>query len=501
MHVLQVISWVVCVVLTILLLWVGVGVFLSDPYFQWTTVRSPFQTTVNDDGSIELLESNESDRPIFTLNPLAQLSAFARAGARIVIYRYLPERSLGTTTAEVIQNIHNLRFDPAKPYVITGAHYSDLYVRNLGVFFNELTNDRLENTASTSSPLAKDLQNRQRIALQTLALDLAFLESTHRLVTTIVPLGGNTFTGINIYEEPSDSLHAVLFTLQKLDQSTATHQAAVQLKAKHRTALEHEVVRYLSSVMDPTTFTVKKTIRLSSARDGVKREAAFYDTVIAWKTVQLATKQDLMDAKQLPTELAELNRPQLWKQRIIEQYWRSDHGFFANDLSDQGNVFSGDSLIAFSTGLLDAKNAEDLKKMERIAQYIHDHQADQPFPLQYSATNSQNQLQPAVKLFAPGYMGEGIWSHWGIEYLKLLLALGDSALPDHCQYLSRAQAGLQTYSDNIARFGGYPELYGSDGKPFETAAVRAVMHTGWVVNYEAAQTELVRHLRTTSCQF
>jgi len=474
--------------------WVGVGAFLADPYFQWTMVKAPFQTRVLDGGRIELFEAY---KPSFSMNWLAKGTAYARAGARIVIYRRLTEKSLGTTTPEVIRNIHAIRFDPTKPYVITGTHYSDLYVRNLGIFFNELTNEEL--SAASDSPT--NLQDRQRIALQTVALDLAFLQSTRTLVTTIAPLGGSHFTGVNFYEEPSDSLHAVLFTLQKLDQSPATHDAAVKLKETYRDVLQQELTRYIVMAIDPQSLMIKKSIHLSAARDGVKREAAFYDTVIAWKTVQLASQQQLISTRDWPMELQALTNQSAWRDRILEHYWQEDGGFFANDLSLTGKTFSGDSLIALSTGFLNPVLPDDLSKLERMAQHIRAQQLDQPFPLQYSATNKQNKLHPTVRIFAPEYMGEGIWSHWGIEYIKLLEVLGTSTLSSRCEYLDRARSGISSYTKNISQFGGYPELYDAEGKPFETTALRAVMHTGWVVNFEAAQRSLDRHLRTTSCQF
>lgn len=475
--------WIVPITLLILLLWIGVGAFFTDPYFPWTTVKSPYATEVSADGNVSLKEVHP---PRFTTSLFARLTAYARAGARIVIYRWIPEPALGTNEQTVLQQLHLRRFDPSKPYVITGAHYSDLYVRNLGVFFNELTSSNLHR-------MQRDTLLRQRMALQTVALDLAFLRANGRLVTTIVPLGGTTFTGVNIYAEPSDSLHAVLFTLHKLHQSPATQQAATQLLNEYRSELNAELDRYLKTVIDPDTKLVKRSIHLSGARDGVKREAAFYDTVVAWKTAQLARDLELL--------VPEWTAAESWKSAIISAYWLPDQKIFANDLSQNGKVFGADTLMAVSTGFLDPQSSEDLRKIQVMIDEIHGQQLDQPFPLRYSRTNSQNQLHWAVRLFASGYMGEGIWSHWGIEYIKALLVLGDSPLPNRCEYLQRAQQFLRHYQAQIEKTGGYPELYGPDGTSFSTPAVKAVLHSGWVVNYEAASARLKTLLMTTSCEF
>lgn len=482
--------WVLCIVLGLLVIWIGAAVFLTDPYFTWSLVSSPYHTRVEADGTITVVEVI---KPTFTQSILARLTAYARAGVRIVLYRWIPEPSLGNKEAEVLAKLHQKRFDPTQPYVITGAHYSDLYVRNLGIFFNELVTPGI-------TPSTEDLQNRQRIALQTVSLDLAFLRANKKLVTTVVPLGGTHFTGVNIYAEPSDALHAILFTLRQLREYPATRPAAEKLLQENRAQLQAELQRYISFAVDPQTQVVRKDVVLSGARDGVKREAAFFDTVIAWKTVVLAQELDVLDAAVWPDAYRSLLDTNRWKETILTTYWQNDTGFFANDLNGSGE-FGGDSLVAFSTGFLDTKKPADAEKLAKITHHIQNEKLDQPFPLRYSRSNTQNDMHLAVKLFAPGYMGEGIWSHWGMEYIKALIALSETELPLRCEYRQQAKKFLDLYAKNIETSGGYPELYGKDGKPFKTPAVRAVLHSGWVVNYEAAQMRLKTASSIPSCQF
>jgi hypothetical protein len=471
--------------------WLVVAVFLTDPYSPWTIVQLPYKTDIDASGQIVLREIRT---PIFLRDPFSKMTAFLRSGVRIFLYRWIGEPKLGTTASEIIRNIHSRRFDPTKPYVMTGAHYSDLYIRNLGIFYNELLNEEVVLNS-------EDFLNRQRIALQTLALDLAFLRQNKKFVTTISPMGGATFTGINFYTEPSDSLHAVLLTIKKLRQpGMASERAADALLAEYKDDLQKEVQRYAEFVIDAETLVVKKDIHLASARDGVKRSGAFYDTVIAWRTIQLAQELGILDRNDWPTEFAALLNSVVWKKQIVETYWQEDAGYFANDLDDQR--FSADSLIGTSTGFLDPKMAADRRKLEAIADYIQQQKLDSPFPLKYSKKNDQNSLHLLVKLFAPAYMGESIWSHWGVEYIKLLLLLAENTSGQKsCAYLYKAVDGLNAYHQNIETFGGYPELYAGDGSLFQTLAVRGVLHTGWVVNYEAARDHAERLLRNSSCDF
>ncbi len=473
------------------------GVFVwrsmtTDPYSPYANVNLPYETQIDSTGNIQLVEHFS---PKLMTNPLARATALAQTGIRIPLYSLLlREQPLTGDTTAIIQQIHATRFDPSKPYVITGAHYSDLYIRNLGVFFNSLLDPRLPTTS-------EDWQNRQRIALQTVQYDLEFFRQAGRAVTTIVPLGGDRFTGVNIYEEPSDALFGVLYTLRALSDDSfivtvfpstttiapqpplKTTQAASQLLDKYRPVLEKILNHYLTTALDPQTNLVRRDIHLSSARDGVKRESSFYDNVIVWGTVQLA---DQLQIPHSPTPPADE-----WKQHIITTFWDEQNGIFRDDLRgcDQlaehcpPAVFSADSLIVTSTRFFDLKNDQDRSKLHRMLDYIRSQQLDVPFPLRYSRTNSDTPKHFTVQVFAPSYMGDGIWSHWGMEYVKALILVGDS-YPDSQKI---AAQHLQTYASLIEKNGGYPELYNTDGSAFSSSLLRGVLHTGWVVNYEQAR--------------
>lgn len=453
----------------------------TDPYFTDTAIRSPFTTQLETSGQITL---NSIYQPQLAQSKLSRALALVRTGLRIPFYSLIfTEKPLIGSESEIISQIHEQRFDPSKPYVITGSHYSDLYMRNMGVFFNALLDPRLP----TSD---EDWQNRQRIGLQTIAYDLAFLKANQgRAVTTIAP-AGDTFAGLNIYRPPSDSLFGVMYSLTALIKPTfvadrfpaattsaspktlQTQTATTKLLTENQVVLSAAINHYLDTSLDPASGLIRRDIHLSSARDGIKRESAFYDNVIAWATVQLA------DELQIP-HAATLNR-ETWKAKILETYWDENLGIFKNDLATNETFFSADSLIVTSTGFFDLQTETDRSKLNRIIAYIQAQSLDQPFPLRYSRSNTSNNMHFTVKYFAPSYMGDGIWSHWGMEYLKALLLL---EAPDN-DYAQIARKHLQTYGQNIEKFGGYPELYNAKGEMFHSTLLKGVLHTGWVVNYE-----------------
>lgn len=473
------------------LLWFGAGGFWADPYSPDSTVAAPFLTKVDQQGLIQLIEVY---RPQIRDDWFSHLTAFGRAGVRIFLYRWIGEPSLGNQETAIISQLHRLRFNPTQPYLITGAHYSDLYIRNLGIFYNELLNG----DAALSQD---DWLNRQRIALQTVALDLEFLHQEHHLVTTIVPLGGESFTGINIYAEPSDALYGVLFELRELERSGMESEGTTrQLQAKYYEDLRAEVRRYLETVLDPQTHFIKKDIHLSSARDGVQRQSAFYDNVIAWKTVQLAQRLNLMNRAEWAEQWQFLFDASEWKQQILNAYWSDTVGYFKNGLQDDS--FSADSLIVFQTNFLDLNNQDDLKKAIMLLQTVHTQSSSRPFPLSYTLDNKSQNFQPMVGMFARSYASSAIWSHWGIEYAKALILLSQQLQSsESCRFLDRAHQTLTAYQKNMVQTGGYPELYAADGSEFRQPVIKSVLHSGWVVNYEAAQAEFKIATQSSHCVF
>jgi hypothetical protein len=67
-----------------------------------------------------------------------------------------------------------------------------------------------------------------------------------------------------------------------------------------------------------------------------------------------------------------------------------------------------------------------------------------------------------------------------MEYIKTLIYLSN----DNPKLLLDAKKYLTIYKNNIEKYGGYPEVYDSNGKILKTRIYRSVLHNGWVINYE-----------------
>ncbi len=416
----------------------------------------------------------------FSYQTKDRIHTYIRAGLRIGATAFDEEKKLHGKEGTIIKQIHNIRYSEKNPYVITGGHFYQIFVRNLGVFFNALLDPRISSSEN-------DWYLRQSIALRTIAHDLETFRLAKKEFTTITPLTKDSFTGLNIYARPSDSLHAIVYTLNALIDDTfirnifpsklkpmhklQTKTAANKLLKEYKDTLENLLCTYKNDLLDPETKLIKKDLLLSSARDGIKRKSSFYDNVILWATLKHAASLKLFVISD--KELLQ------WKERIIKAFWNKKDGCFYGDIAKE-NLFSADSFIVTSTQFLNISEKRDREYLLQMVSYVKQNKLDQPFPLHYSTIDQLDKLYRAVRIFAPSYMGTSIWSHWGMEYIKTLLFLAkyDSKV------LIDAEKHLKSYKNNIEKYGGYPEVYDKDGKILRTRLYRSVLHNGWVINYE-----------------
>lgn len=447
--------------------------FITNPYNPLSEVAMPFTTLINKNNQI-VLQKN-TDVKVMN-NWYASILRWVFSGIRIASNSWVSEKAFAGNEQQIIAAIHKERFDPSKPYVISGGHFSELYIRNLGIFYGDILDPCIPSTQT-------DWIDRQRIALQTIALDLELFRQSKREPTTYSEVSSNTYTLFNVYTRASDSLYSVLDILSKLQNDQQfiqkypkgischklqTTQSANQLIQSYKPTLQRLLRQYQHEVLDPKTFLVRKNITVSSARDGIMRSSSFYDNVIAWKTFQLAQQLNISSS---PLQLDK------WKQKIISTYWLPKEGIFIDQpgIKDPTYYYSADQLMAFSVGMLDINNTDDKQKLQQIVTYTHNNKLDEPFPLRYALKDQADMLYFPVKFFDPHYMGESIWSHWGVEYIKLLLALNNKQL---------AKKYIQKYDQNIVQFGGYPELYAANGDILHELFYKSVLHTGWVIDFE-----------------
>ena len=439
-------------------------------------IDSPFQAKLSNNNFV-LTQTTDVH---FSHQTKHKLQTYLHSGLRIATASLKKEHALHGSEEEIIKQIHTIRYAETNSYVITGGHFSQLFVRNLGVFFNALLDPRIPSTET-------DWRHRQSIALRTVALDLEVFHQAGKEFTTIVPIRKGLYTGLNLYARPSDSLHAIVFTLNALVDETfvetllpmqyktkhtlQTKKAAQKLVKTYKKTLTDLITVYKNDLLDPQTNIVKKDLLVSSARDGIKRKSSFYDNVILWNTLRLAHKLNLKITSE--KELQDL------KKRILEIFWDKTRGIFLDDLSGK-KLFSADSFIVTSTQFLDFKKSSERKYLLAMVEYVKKNKIDQPFPLHYSTIDEPTKLYRPVRHFAPSYMGTSIWCHWGMEYIKTLIYLAN----DNPKLLSEAKKHMQTYKKNIETYGGYAEVYDQHGKLLQTRLYRSVLHNGWVVNYE-----------------
>lgn len=454
----------------------------TNPFNSFTIVQNPYR--------IELKDNQFELKRNYDLNVHSSIFhdslAYAKAGTHIALNAFsLPDRSTYTMENDIITEIHTERFHNDNLYITTGQHFSVLYPRNLGIFFLPTLDPR---TALND----EDWSNRQISYAKSVAMGLEVFSKHKKPCTTVIPISRQTFNCVNIYSYQSDALYGLMYGLltmkneewllsqypfeSKHKMNLQTKQLADSLISDYQESLKSLLSHYVETVYNKKTGLIKKDIHLSSAKDITKRESAFYDNVILWRTLHIALELEIID--QSPIDLDD------YKKRIITAYWLPKKGYFLEDLSENGikkAYYSSDWLIAHITGFIDPSNQDELSYYERSIAYIRQQGIDKPFGLKYQSDDRAYKQHSLVRLVVPEYGGSAIWSLWGMEYIRVLLKLYD--ITGNLSYLTVAQEQFEAYKENITKFQGFPEVYNANGEVLETFLYRSVWKTSWVVNY------------------
>lgn len=473
----------------ITILFLSIFAYLTNPFTKYSIIKDPFQI-LSEEGII----IPHSTGNIYLIDSLpARVLGQTKAGWHILTNQFFGggKESKEHTLEGIIDDIHQLRFDPSEPFLISGDHFSLLYPRSLGIFYHSTLDPR---TARSN----EDWERRQKIYLKTLVYALETYEKANRLSTTIVPIAPRSVTLVNFFDPPSDTLFSLLYGIRTLlseeelnavynfqqsDDHTYTIEtthATKEILNDYTQSLQKHFYWYVTMVTDPVTQLVRKDISLSSTKDSVKRQSSFYDNVILWKTHQLAQTLDIIDSN--PSVLNSL------KQQIIDQFWLEKEGYFLEELSEtakENKHYSSDWLIAVQTGFLNPSNETERKYIERSIAFIQQAKLDRPFGLSYEPEEQKSNLHWVLSLTAKDYGTKAIWSNLGMEYIKTLTTLYQQTC--NYEYFNEALYQINQYKDNIIKFQGYPEVYGRDGKPYTTAFYTSVHQTGWVVSFEQAR--------------
>jgi hypothetical protein len=457
---------------------VHVWLHLANPYAAVNFVQSPFTTDIKD-GRITYTQHFE---PHILTDPVSDLAGYYRQGFLIAQNTFFGgARVAGNDAADVIDGIHRKRFDPSKPYLISGDQFSVLYPRNLGVFYNQLLDP---NTAHSQT----DWENRQRIYLQSALYAIEGLSATDTPKTTLIPIGPRTIamTSVHPGDMGSDAVYGTLYALDRLATPQASSDGTYRtqtvdaagrvLKEKHD-KLQRMVERYVANVQAADGL-VRTDVHLASARDGVSRKSSFYDNVVLWKTLVLADRLGIKSTSS--SELAAMAT------KIKTMYWNEQAGFYNNDRYD--HRFTADWLIGYVTGFFDLQNADDRLHTQRTLEYIAHHDIAEPLPLRYQL-GSPKDMPLIIRLVVPSYGADAIWSYWGAQYMTLLADM--SRVSGDPRYAQQAWRYVGVYNRAIVRDGGFAETFDTQGNFLRSGLFyKSIRATGWVVQYEHAVKQL-----------
>jgi len=456
--------------------------YLTNPFNKVHIIRKPYVLRFEDGG---LQVADYSSRMRAKQGLLWRMFATAKCAIHILNTRYIRSpRSRSKTVESIIGDICTRRFRPERLLLISGDHFSGLFVRNLGIFYYPTLDTRIADKP-------QDWQDRQIVYAQSVAYALSVFRGNPIPATTIMEAGPYWATCVNYHAYPSDTVYGILYALAALAgsetaapvsyakpvHSLATQQFAAQLLDTYHDTLTRLYEHYRATVYDTRTGLISTDARISGAKDITKRQSAFFDNVIFWKTTQLA-----MQAGIIPGDATFLSG---LKKRILKTFWLKEEGYFLEDLSAEGlrnKYYSSDWLIVYITGFLDPAKASERTYFERSVQYIREQKIDQPWPIKYQQDTRAHRQFFWVRLAVASYGGDAIWSFWGMEYIKVLLRLYQ--VTGKKTYLSQADTHIKSYKQAMKRDGGFPEVYDSQGGLLQTPLYRSIRMTGWVIGFE-----------------
>ena len=465
--------------------------YLTNPFTRYSIIRLPFRAHIKQRA---LLFIDNNHKLTVRNSYLWRVWAIVKSGIYILTTRYIDQdASRSTTVSEIIRDIHTLRFDPDKLLLISGDHFNSLFVRNLGVFYYPMLDRRIKGSE-------EDWQRRQIVYMQTVAYALGVYALDPTPTTTIVPTGPYGATCVDFYTHPSDTVFGIFFALAALagkEDSAPTNYAKIAHPLDTRDSA-HELIdnyegtlralydNYSGYAFDPASGLVSTSIHMSGAKDITKRNSAFYDNVVYWKTTELA-----MNLGVIPRDkpfLAAL------KKKILETYWYEEGGYFLEDQSPEcldKKYYSSDWLIVLSTRFLDPTKPTEQHYFTHSIDYIDKYRIARPFAIKYQQSTRAHRQFFIVRLAVASYGGDAIWSFWGMEYIKLLCILHKSTGEE--RYKKEAAYHLKKYRKNIIKYRGFPEVYDHDGDLLKTPLYKSIRMTGWVIGFEQAEA-MYKHL-------
>ena len=478
--------YLILIVLLVVILLPAITIYsfsLTNPFSKNSIVDTVFKARL---ANAEFVVTDNSSLIKVSQSFLFRQYAKVKSGYHIIANRWWSPGTASQSSGvkDIVQDIYKVRFNPKQPVLISADHFTMLYNRSFGIFYYSMLDTSINSTTEV-------WHNRQAIYLQSLAYALNTYEHTKDLTTTIVPTGKRRVTPVNFHSYPSDTMYSLLYALATTSgkipaspynygqpvEKLQTVSAGQKLIDNHKAMLKRHYDRYKSVVHDKTTSLIKPELRLSGTKDITMRSNAFYDNVIFWRTTQLA-----MELGVIPTNQKFLDKT---RSKIIKAFWREDKGYFLEDLSAESarnSYFSSDWLVVLNTGFLNPTKPEDLRRYERILNYLHDQKIDHPFGVKYHNDTRARRQFPIVRLVAASYGGDTIWSYWGMEYAKALLAVYRET--GNKKYLKIADQTIESYRQKIEEYHGFPETYDRNGKMFETFLYRSMRQTGWVIGYD-----------------
>lgn len=306
------------------------------------------------------------------------------------------------------------------------GHYREFWARDFGMACESLLRLGYEDEVRKTLEYALDRYSR------------------HGRVFTAISPGGKPFDF-----PPSRSVDSFAWLLRSLRLADAGDLV------KAYPFLEQDLLRLKREVWDSKSKLIRTGARLSSMRDYALRESSCYDNCML---AMLAG--DAEHFKICPKDWKGVK----WKSVIREAFWTGK--YFRTDLSSSRAVTSDSNIAPFISGVFD-----DSSMLLKCVNALRARELDLFFPLKYVSPYVHERMS-RLEFFVPQWERSALWSHIGLQYIRLVKGLNPELARD-C---------LQRYCSVLHRDGTLFECYFENGAPYRSFWYMADEGMLWVAN-------------------
>jgi hypothetical protein len=399
--------------------------------------------------------------------------------------RFLRKSHISGGIDELYRHAVDSAFSPQEAFLVTGApHATAYYPRDFAWFYPDVLDPDTVIDSDDAIRRVRLLEKSVRLLLQAVRSNV--------VTTTIVPVGGDRYIGINYFSLPSDTLLGILAGLEQIiraDQRPSPYLAMSQgahagrlLRAESREDLKKAIFQ-LAEALQPfedggvTALLCDVTTPRSAATDTRAERRRFVTNACVYATFMRGIELGVIDRTELEARLGR-ELPQ-YKKELLRLFGKP--GYIRHALhagSEPPTSAIALDFVNVLRGFWDFRDADERVLFAQTTDLIL---AEPRFRIpgtSHFLVSADNPLNKMIhKIAAPAYQGRSSWPTFNVEFADRMLEYDEHTGTD--RYKSCARAILRDIRTATETHGGYQELLSEAGLKYRTWAYQGAVAHSW----------------------